>query len=187
MSESGAHPAPDDWFEGCGRRLQIQTDKLTWKVIPCTHADCDVDLLVNTFYAPSKGRCEAHSTSSKKAIASSHLVKVSAHTESSGSLAKIECPLCGNPLLVQRVDENTGNVVFRCTDGIDLTMKDIQGLHRQPCMTVIVIKPGMAWAEQKVYPSALRDLIEDFNVSQRVNYYDKVEARNERDNAPAST
>ncbi len=193
MKGRGAPPIPDEWLEGSGRRLEIQTDKDAWKVIPCTSGGCDTDLVVNTFYAPAKGKCSRHDGSSSKAIATSRLVHTSVpeNVVANGSLAKLDCPLCGNPLLVVKVDDSTGSISFRCTDGIDMTMSQIKeahdrGVKTKACGTAIVIKPGLAWAEPKAYPARLGDMIEDWNVGQRVEYYDRLEAKNEPHATPAA-
>lgn len=192
----GAYPDSTDWLEGCGRNLEVQTDKDAWKVVPCTHAECDCDLVVNTFYAPVKAKCSRHGEHTATAIATSHLVAVSdpATAKPNGALAKCECPICGSPMLVHRVDEATGAITLRCGDKMELTVKDINRIRNNgltggmACGTAVIIKPGLAWAEPKNYPSRLRDLIEDWNIGQRVDYYDKIEAKNEpKQTVPAST
>jgi hypothetical protein len=172
----GHYPSPAEHEALTGRGLEIQTDKEKFKIVPCTYAGCTVDLIVNTFYAPAKGKCSLHSGKTQNASAAASLVHSSEATPAkpNGNLAQLLCPLCGMPMLVLRIDESNGWITFRCADGFGSKVADI---GYEACGTSVTVKPDSAWAESKGIPSRFAALIEDLNLTQKIEYFDAKEAR----------
>jgi hypothetical protein len=183
-TQKGPHWDPTDYYEATARRLEIQTDKQAWKIIPCTHGGCDTDLLVNTFYSPAKGKCATHGSSKPSAIATSKLV----HSDSpdtvtpNGSLAKLLCPICENPLTIYAIDDKMGWITFHCTSGSHFSTRDVSLRHDREdsavaCGTSITVRPNGAWIDMRHVANPFRALVEHFNAEQKVAYFDNREAQ----------
>jgi hypothetical protein len=180
---NGPYPTPEEHSdEHDGRGLEIQTDKPLWKIVPCTYEGCDMDLVVNVFYAPYKGKCNRHSGKSPKAIATSRLVHDSGNAEPNGALAKLLCPLCGLPLKIKAVDENVGWILLVCSDGMFSTTKDVaQG--KRHCQTSVRIKPDWKSMEMTNFPTRFREFITEFNIQQDLAYFDERDQREDASKA----
>lgn len=159
-----------------GRRLEIQTDKEKHKIVPCTHAGCDTDLLVNVFYAPHKGKCQAHSTNKPTAIATSKLVHQSSEGATpNGALAKLLCPLCQNPMTIIQIHEDGGFITFGCTDGFTpfaVEANKMADSGKQFCGTSVQVRPRWRAMEFTKIPLEWQGLVEDFNIRARMVYFD---------------
>lgn len=166
-----------------GRDLEVQTDKEKYKIVPCTNAGCNVDLVVNVFYAPYKGKCNAHGDKKPSQIAASHLVHQSGEGATpNGSLAKLQCPLCQSPLMIVKIND-AGWLTFRCTDGTHLTLKDVAKMHNDGttspfCGAAIEVRPHWGALEMSEIPDKWKDLVEMFNIGARMEYFDAQEAKN---------
>jgi hypothetical protein len=177
MRGSGSPPDESEYFENMERQLEVQTNKQEWKVVPCTHPECDTDLVVNTFYAPAKARCSQHGTAKAAAVAVG--VRAAAAQESgvpNASLGKLLCPVCQNPLTIYQIDDTSGFITFHCTDGSHFSARDAEGSHY--CGTSVTVRIGGAWVDMRRIPTKFAQLVEDFNVGQKVEYFDKREASN---------
>jgi hypothetical protein len=172
-----SYPSTDEHRAKTGRGLEVQTDKEKFKIVPCTYAGCDVDLIVNTFYAPAKGKCEMHNGSSRTAVAVSHLTHVNPNVEAkeNGALAKLLCPMCEMPLLLQSVAEDGGFMTFRCAEGTATKVKDMATARR--CGTSVQVRPNFAAMEMRSIPTKFAELVAEFNLDQKIAYFDKKEAR----------
>lgn len=167
-------PDPQDWMDGSGRVLEIQTDKPVCKVVPCTNADCSTDLVVNRFYAPAKARCSLHGGQKTKEIAATHLVHNDGSAPVNGALANLRCPMCGLPMVVISIN-SIGHVTFKCTDP---TMIESEGkASRKYCMTSVSVNPRWGPLEIRSIPTQFQDLVEQFNLGQKMQYFDEIEAR----------
>jgi hypothetical protein len=174
----GPKPTPEEHLAATGRKLEVQTDKEAFKVVPCTYAGCGTDLVVNTFYAPYKGKCSMHGDRTNKAVVASHLTFQTSDEEikPNGALAKLLCPICSNPLTILKIEE-MGWITFGCTDGAGLdwkTVRDKVNAGTTFCGTSITVRPHWAAMEMKQVPSALVDLVHEFNIDQKVKYFDKA-------------
>ena len=174
----GAKPTPEQHLADTGRKLETQTDKDKWKVIGCTFAGCETDLVVNVFYAPYKGKCSEHGDRTNKAVVASHLTFQTSTEDAkpNGALAQLLCPICNNPLTIINISE-TGWITFGCTDGAGLTMAQVRekvDAGTKFCGTSIVVRPHWAAMEFKQVPSPLVELVHEFNVDQKVKYFDKA-------------
>lgn len=160
-----------------GRHLEIQTDKAAHKIVPCTMPDCKVDLVVNTFYAPHKGKCEAHSGKKASTIATSHLVHRSSEgAVPNGALANLLCPLCKNTMTIIQIHEDAGFITFGCTDGFTTSAVEANKLADKNikfCGTSVQIRPNWRAMEFTKIPAQWQGLAEDFNIVARMAYYDK--------------
>lgn len=184
----GSKPTPEQYLAEYGNPLEIQTDKDAWKIIPCTYEGCDVHLIVNTFYAPHKGKCASHGTKSSSAISSSRLTADNGTAQPNGALAKLLCPLCGKPMMLKSINE-IGHMTFVCIDGIEMTPKEYYAKMNAAaerneqfftCNAAIIIKPrwaglemnqGYVWPQM---PSTLKDMMDEFNLNQRMNYFEHI-------------
>lgn len=169
----------EEHLANTGRKLEIQTEKLKTKIVPCTYAGCGVDLVVNVFYAPYKGKCQEHGGQKTSAIVSSHLTHVGnpESAKENGALGKLLCPICGNHLVIVRIEETSGWITFRCTDGSGLNSDQVRveiEKGRQFCGTSIQIRPKWAAMEFRNYPTAMAELIKEFNVDQMVKHFDAI-------------
>lgn len=160
-----------------GRKLEIQTDKVKYKIVPCTIAGCNTDLVVNVFYAPYKGKCAEHGDKKPTAIATGHLVMQSSEgAVPNGALAKLLCPLCQNPLMIVNITEDGGFITFRCTDGAGLSLKEVLRTldsGKTFCNTSIQVRPNWGALEMTNIPPKWKELIEDLNIGARMEAYDK--------------
>lgn len=176
---NGPKPTAEEHREETGRNLEVQTDKDLWKIVPCTYAGCNVDLVVNVFYAPHKGKCNEHGDRKTSAVVASHLTFATSDAEvkPNGALAKLECPICQNPLVLLKIEEDTGWLTFGCTDGYGLTAKQVREKAEAGgkfCGTSITIRPHWSAMEFKTIPSRLTELVKEFNIDQKMRYFDKV-------------
>lgn len=180
---NGPYPTPEDHSDETGRRLEVQTDKKQWKIVPCTYEGCDVDLVVNVFYAPHKGKCAEHGTKSPKAIATSRLVVGGVDAEPNGALAKLLCPICGLPLLIVNMSNDAGFITFRCADGSFSDMKELHDRQRKggklACGTSVQIRPNWASMEINGIPTRFSEMAREFNIQQQLAYFDERDRRNE--------
>lgn len=175
----GPYPTQEDWSnEHDGRMLETQTDKEMWKVVPCTYEGCDVDLVVNTFYAPYKGKCERHSGKAPRAIAVSKLTVGGEEAPANGALAKLLCPICQLPMTIKNVSEDGGRITFVCTDGMFSTMKDVG--KRKHCMTSVSVKPDYKAMEMTEIPNRFTEVVSNFNIDSKLAYFEIKESRDEQ-------
>lgn len=106
-------------------KVERQTDKTVTKTIPCTYPDCDTQLIVNTFYAPAKGRCSEHKgkpTESIRLLAreggnNNGGNEAVANAAPNGALANLLCPICQHPLQIIRFPGMFGYIDFGCASG----------------------------------------------------------------------
>lgn len=133
---------------------EIQTDKVKTKTIPCTI--CRRPLIVNTFYAPAKGRCSEH-----KATPSAFVAQVT--TATAGEIAKAaapaapatpnralqncRCPFCHEAMVIIRVNDKMGFFTFKCNQ----------------CKTAVEIMPAWAPMLIKSVPAHLKAVVDQFN------------------------
>lgn len=103
--------------------IEVQTDKKATKTIPCTYPGCEVKLVVNTFYAPAKGKCSQHKGRSDianaKMVAAGRMIEQDVDAPPpppNGALANMLCPVCEKPLTIQTLEDSLGYVVFGCSD-----------------------------------------------------------------------
>lgn len=168
---------PEVHLSETGRRLELQTDKERTKIIPCTHAGCDTDVEVTTFYAPYKAKCAAHGEKKASAIATSHLIHQSSEgAVPNGSLANLECPLCKNTMTIVQVHDDGGFITFRCTDGFGYPLKEvIRRSESGPrfCGTSVQVRPHWGAMEMTSIPPKWAQLVEDFNINAKMEYFDK--------------
>lgn len=137
------------------RRVERQTDKAATKTIPCTYPDCDVDLIVNQFYAPAKGRCSEHRgkpTESIRLLARVDRGDDAPEAAPNGALANLLCPICRHPLKIIRCPGNFGYIDFGCAG--------------KGCGTAVSIK--LQWSPMLVknVTPELAQLVEIFNKMQ---------------------
>jgi hypothetical protein len=172
------YPSPDEYRAKTGRGLEIQTDKEKYKIVPCTYAGCDMDLIVNTFYAPAKGKCSAHNgKGSATKIESSKLVHAATDAKPNGALAQLLCPICGMPMLVRSITEDGGFITFVCSEGTASTIAEANDGRTVRCGTSVQVRPNWKWAEARSIPSRFRTVIESFNLDQKMTYFELKEAR----------
>lgn len=174
----GAKPTPEQHLADTGRKLETQTDKDKWKVIGCTFAGCETDLVVNVFYAPYKGKCSEHGDRTNQAVVSSRLTFQTGaeDVKPNGALAQLLCPICNNPLTIRNITE-MGWITFGCTDGAGLDWKTVRervNAGTKFCGTSITVRPHWAAMEFKGVPSPLVELVKEFNIDQQVKYFDKM-------------
>lgn len=180
------YPTPEAHHAATGRKIEIQTDKAAFKIVPCTYAGCDVDLVVNTFYAPAKGKCAHHSGKGIGTIAASGMIHATADAKPNGALANLLCPLCSMPLKVisiNSVGSMPSHITFACTDGTGIKDIELGKAMRVDqggfCGTSIVVRPK--WAALEMDPirkgSPFYDFAVAFNTDQKLKYFDLNEAR----------
>lgn len=171
-----SHPDPQDWLDGSGRRLESQTDKEKFKIVPCTAEGCDVDIVVNTFYAPAKAKCSEHSGNTASGIAATRLVHDSGDAKPNGAIAKLLCPFCENPLEIISIAPNGSQITYRCLGGTKGKSLELLGAEPGPyCGASIIVRPNFGALEMKHYPTELAAQIEEFNLTARVRYFDMRE------------
>lgn len=185
MSLRAPYITPEAHRAATGRNLEIQTDKELYKIVPCTHAGCDTDLIVNTFYAPAKGKCSNHDGKTKTAIATSHLVHETPDARPNGALAKLLCPMCTMPMRIVNIAEDGRSITFNCSDGAGLKSRELDEARSRRlmdqggefCGTSVTVKPRQAWLDNRKVPTDLVKLVQDFNLDAKLRYFDANEAR----------
>lgn len=179
------HPTPEAHKAATSRELEIQTDKAAFKIVPCTHAGCNTDLVVNTFYAPAKGKCSAHNGKTKTAIAVSHLVHDSPSATPNGALAKLLCPMCSMPMAIVKVAENGSSITFVCQDGVGVKWNEIEKAETERlrergtsfCGCSVTVKPTWRAMEMRNIPTEFAKVVAEFNLDAKMRYFDANEAR----------
>jgi len=137
-----------------GRRIEVQTDKAATKLVPCTYAGCNVDLVVTTFYAPAKGRCKEHSGKPQQEMRNAAVVHIDPEAPPpppNGALANMECPLCRTPMTIEQLRDNLGYIAYRCPE----------------CDCATAIKPNWGHAFIRSIPPVWREFVEQFNTEVR--------------------
>lgn len=145
------------------RKVEVQTDKSESKLIPCTYPDCTVDLKVNKFYAPHKGRCSQHGNAPAGAIRS-----LAAPTDSpdspatpNRSLADLRCPLCDSKMKLIKINESSAAMSFACLSSFGR------------CMAAVTITPNWGPMLMNDVPPAWKDFVEIFNIDVRTTALDE--------------
>ncbi len=153
------YPTTDEHQAATGRRLEIQTDKAAFKIVPCTYAGCNTDLVVNTFYAPAKGKCSQHNGKSSSEIATSTLIHASPDAPANGALANLQCPICKMPMAIISISDTGRFVVFACTDGAGVKLDDAKEARAlRPdgfCGTSVEVRIDWAALEMGKIPTRL--------------------------------
>lgn len=133
-----------------GRRIEVQTDKAATKIIPCTYAGCNCDLVVTTFYAPAKGRCSEHRGHAPAAIRAAAVTYVDPEAPPpppNGALANMECPLCKGPMTIEQLRDALEFIAYRCPE----------------CNCAVTIKPHWGHTFVRGIPEAWREFVDHFN------------------------
>lgn len=160
-----------------GRRLEVQTDKAMFKIVPCTNAGCDTDLVVNTFYAPAKGKCSRHNGKSQVAIVTSHLVHGGDDATPNGALANLLCPMCSMPMKIVDVAEDGRKITFICQDGAGKLVKEVSNASREFCGCSVTVKPSWRAMEMGKIPTMFAKEVAEFNLDAKMRYFDANEAK----------